>query len=211
MTPVFGIPQSRRPSSGNPFALRQIMSSTPPWVTIATCRPAMRARQRAHRREHPAAELTLALAAAGQREVGSCRRQRPELAVALLHLLQLQPLEHAEALLAQPGQQAHREAPGSASGAAVSRARCRSLLKSRSAGAAPAARPSRRRLRVAGGVQRHVDLALEAQLAVPVGLAVADDGEVGHRRGSVRRDRDADVDNTLVTEPSNRKKKTTYC
>ena len=33
---------------------------------------------------------------------------------------------------------------------------------------------------VAGGVEGHVHMALEAQLAVPVGLAVADQDEFGH-------------------------------
>jgi len=35
-------------------------------------------------------------------------------------------------------------------------------------------------LRLAHGVERHVDVALEALLAVPVGLAVADDDQFGH-------------------------------
>jgi len=40
LSPVFGISQARRPSSGSPWALRQSMSSTPPWVTTASRMPA---------------------------------------------------------------------------------------------------------------------------------------------------------------------------
>src|SRR5690606_19393629 len=103
----------------------------------------------------------------------------PGARVARLDLLGTQPLADAEVLLAQVDGGAHRQAE-------LLRRRRGGLLRAQQVaagdvvdGLAGQAQAEPARLLVAGVVEGNVDVALEAQLAVPVGLAVADEDEVG--------------------------------
>ena len=141
----------------------------------------MRDQQGLHRAHHPGVESLVALAAAGQRVIGVMAGPLgPQVGMALLDGAHVQPLQHAEALFAPQRldhrlQAAHaRQRFGRAAGALQVAA---DQHVDRLVGQAPAQPVG---LFEADGIQGHVDLPLEAVLAVPVGLTVANDDQFGH-------------------------------
>ena len=145
----------------------------------------MRQRQRAHGAQHAGMKLPRALSAS-ERVVGvKARPLRPGIGVLRLNVVNPHAVNNTKILLAQTGVER----------AAARRRQMQTLLPDRLGGLLCAdqvaadqqvsglsgkALAQATRLLMTDSVERHIDLALKAQLTVPVGFAMTDQDEFGH-------------------------------
>jgi hypothetical protein len=182
-TPYWESRKCAGPSTGSPCAVRHSMSSTPPCVTTATRWPGAAAASSRTAAHHTRMKLHQAFTARQCKVAAMLQPPLPEIGMARLDGWHVQPFQHPKALLAQTHHRPPAASPqAAATGAAVSRARIRSLVKKRVIPLTGQARTQPLSLGMTRRVERHVDLALKALLAVPVGLAMADEKQFGHGR-----------------------------
>ncbi len=177
---MFGIATLRGAASGCACTPRHTMSSTPPWVNTATRAPACAGGQRLQRRAHAVEEAAAALTA-GRCAVGVVPQPGlPLLRVAQAQRGAVQAFEHPEGLLAPGGVGGQRQPAlrrQGLGGLAGTLQVAADQQVDRLVGQ-PRGQPGG--LGASDRVQRHVDMALDAQLAVVVGLGVADQEQLDH-------------------------------